>query len=100
MKFTLIVPDGTMAIDGEGYSIDVSPAPAGLHAMQWYETWGEEEWADDRGRLIRNQEISSYTAYQWAIDAWNGAKAAAEAEEAAGQQANQSGGSNDVTTVI
>lgn len=100
MKFTLIVPDGTMAIDGEGYSIDVSPAPAGLHAVQWYETWGEEEWADDRGRLIRNQEISSYTAYQWAIDAWNVAKAAAEAEEAARQQVMQSGDTGMGPTVI
>ena len=100
MKFTLIVPDGTMAIDGEGYSIDVSFAPDGLHAVQWYETWGEEEWADNRGRIIRNEEISSYSAYQWAIDAWNAAKAAAQAEEAARQQANQSGGSNDAPTVI
>jgi hypothetical protein len=100
MKFTLIVPDGTMAIDGEGYSIDVSPAPAGLHAVQWYETWGEEEWVDSRGRMVRNEEISSYSAYQWAIDAWNVAKAAAQAEEAARQQAAQSGGTGAGPTVI
>lgn len=100
MKFTIIIPDASMAIDGEGYLIDVSSAPSGLHAVQWYETWGEEEWADDRGRIIRNQEISSYSAYQWAIDAWNAAKAAAQAEEAARQQAMQSGGTGTGPTVI
>jgi hypothetical protein len=100
MQFTLIVPDRTMAIDGEGYSIDVSSAPSGLHAVQWYETWGEEEWVDSRGRMVRNEEISSYSAYQWAIDAWNVAKAAAQAEEAARQQAAQSGGTGAGPTVI
>jgi hypothetical protein len=96
MKFTLIIPDGTMAIDGEGFTIDVSSAPSGLHAVQWYDTWGDEEWADDRGRIIRNEEITSYNSYQWALDAWNIAKA----EEAANQQANQSGGAGTGPTVI
>lgn len=92
MKITIIIPDGTVSINGEGYSIDVSPAPARLHAVQWYETWGEEEWGDGQGRIIRNQEISSYSDYQWAIDAWNAAKAAAQAEEEARRQAAQSNG--------
>lgn len=78
MKFTLIVPDATMAIDGVGYQIDVSAAPSGLHAVQWYDTWGEEEWKDDRGRIVRNQEISSYASYQWAIDLWTQADQAAQ----------------------
>ena len=78
MKFTLIVPDATMAIDGVGHQIDVSAAPSGLHAVQWYDTWGEEEWKDDRGRMVRNQEISSYAPYQWAIDLWTQAEEAAQ----------------------
>lgn len=100
MKFTLIVPDATMAIDGTGYQINVSAASSGLHAVQWYETWGEEEWADNRGQMVRNEKISSFKAYQWAIDAWNAAKAAAQAEEVARQQAVQSGGTGIGPTVI
>jgi hypothetical protein len=100
MKFTLIIPDKSMAIDGEGFLIDASPAPSGLHAVQWYETWGEEEWADNRGKMVRNENISSFKAHQWAIDAWNVAKAAAQAEEMAKQQAAQSGGTGAGPTVI
>lgn len=85
MKFTLIIPDATMAIDGVGYQIDVSAASSGLHAVQWYDTWGEEEWKDDRGRMVRNQDISSYAPYQWAIDLWTQAEQAEQAAQAQAQ---------------
>jgi hypothetical protein len=100
MKFTLIVPDGTMAIDGEGYSIDVSLAPAGLHAVQWYETWGEEEWVDNLGRVTNNEKIITFDLYQWAIDAWNNAKAEFKAAIAARQQIIQSAEGETGPTVI
>lgn len=91
MKFTLIVPDATMSIDGVGHQIDVSAAPSGLHAVQWYETWGEEEWKDDRGRMVRNQEISSHDQYLWAIYLWQQAQEAAEAQAQAQMQSNGGG---------
>ena len=91
MKFTLIVPDATMAIDGVGYQIDVSAAPSGLHAVQWYDTWGEEEWADDRGCIVRNQEISSYAPYQWAIDLWTQAEQAAQQPQPPDQSGDGAG---------
>lgn len=90
MRFTLIVPDGTIAIDGVGHQINVSSAPYGLHAVQWYGAWGEEEWSDERGRIVRNQEISSYNDYQWAIYAWDNANAEFQAIIAERQKITQS----------
>lgn len=98
MQFTLIVPDGTMAIDGVGHQINVSSAPSGLHAVQWYGTWGEEEWSDDRGRIVRNQEITKTSSYQWAIDAWNVAEQ--EAQAAATPAAALSAAPSEGPTVI
>ncbi len=98
MQFTLIVPDGTMAIDGVGHQINVSSAPSGLHAVQWYGTWGEEEWSDDRGRMVRNQEITETSSYQWAIDAWNVAEQ--EAQAAATAAAALSAAPSEGPTVI
>jgi hypothetical protein len=50
--------------------------------------------------MVRNENISSFKAHQWAIDAWNVAKAAAQAEEVARQQTVQSGGTGTGPTVI
>ncbi len=88
MRFTLIVPDGTMAIDDVGHQINVSSAPSGLHAVQWYGAWGEEEWSDERGRIVRNQEITEPSPYQWAIDAWTVAEQEAQEAQAAATAAS------------
>lgn len=71
MRLTIIKDDSTVIIGGVYYEIDVSALPSGFHALQWYETWGEIEWKDERGRMVRNEEISSMNDYQWVIDAWN-----------------------------
>jgi hypothetical protein len=71
MRLTIIKDDSTVIIGGIYYSIDLSILPIGFHALQWYNTYGEIEWKDERGRMVRNQEISSITDYQWIIDAWN-----------------------------
>ena len=71
MRLTIIKDDSRVIINGINYEIDISALPVGIHAIQWYETQGEIEWKDERGRMVRNEEISSITDYQWIIDAWN-----------------------------
>ena len=51
-----------------------------IHALQWYETHGEVEYKDPAsGRMTHNVEIDSIADFQFAIDAWNAAKAAEDA---------------------
>lgn len=81
MRVTIIPVDGFVSVDGEGYSsLDLSFMDADIHALQWYGDEGEVERKDARGRISANEEITDFTPYQSAIDAWQIAK---EAEEAA-----------------
>jgi len=81
MRVTIIPVDGFVSVDGEGYSgLDLSFMASDIHALQWYETDGELEIQDARGRVIENRPIDSLEPYQPALDAWQVAKDAAEAE--------------------
>ena len=78
MRVTIIPVDGFVSVDGEGYSgLDLSFMDADIHALQWYETEGEIERKDNRGRIISNESITDLTPYQPALDAWQVAKDAA-----------------------
>ncbi len=78
MRVTIIPADGFVSVDGEGYgSLDLSFMDADIHALQWYETDGEIERKDSRGRIISNEDIADLTPYQPALDAWQAAKDAA-----------------------
>lgn len=80
MRVTIIPADGFVSVDGEGYSgLDLSFMDADIHALQWYETEGEIERKDSRGRITANEDITDLTPYQPALDAWRAAKDAAEA---------------------
>ena len=81
MRVTIIPIDGFVSVDGEGYSgLDLSFMASDIHALQWYETDGELEIQDARGRVIENRPIDSLEPYQPALDVWQVAKDAAEAE--------------------
>jgi len=81
MRVTIIPVDGFVSVDGEGYSeLDLSFMASDIHALQWYETDGELEIKDARGRVVENRPIDSLEPYQPALDAWQVAKDAAEAE--------------------
>ena len=78
MRVTIIPADGFVSVDNEGYSeLDLSFIDADIHALQWYETEGEIERKDNRGRIVSNEEITDLTPYQPALDAWQVAKDAA-----------------------
>lgn len=78
MKVTIIPKDGFVSVDGAGYSeIDLSFMDSDIHALQWYNTEGEIERKDSRGRITTNEVINDLTPFQPAIDAWEVANAAA-----------------------
>jgi hypothetical protein len=45
MKLCIITDNKMVAKDGKGYSgLDISAVPGTVHALQWYETYGEIEY--------------------------------------------------------
>jgi len=66
MRLTIIVPDKSIIIDGKGYSgisTDWSWVPDKIHAVQWYDTWGEVEYSDNTS----NQRIEELGVYEQAV---------------------------------
>lgn len=62
----IVVPSDTVCtIHGVSMvGVDMSSLPNNLHAMQWYGTWGEEEYKDpDTRRMEPNVRITSLDAY-------------------------------------
>jgi hypothetical protein len=81
MRVTIIPSDGFVSVDDEGYEgLDLSFMTPDVHAVQWYDTEGEVEYQDARGRSVRNEDITDLTPYQPALDAWQAAKDAAAVE--------------------
>ena len=79
MRVTIIPEDGFVSVDGEGCNnLDLSFIPSNVHALQWYDTEGELELVDNRGRIVANEEITDLAPYQPALDAWQAAKEAAK----------------------
>lgn len=49
MRITIISDDALVAIDGEFIQgVDMTSMPSEIHAIQWYETYGEIEFKDGR----------------------------------------------------
>lgn len=75
MRISVVRPDGVVVVDGEGIKgVNLDQLDADIHAIQWFGDEGEIERVDTRGRIISNEEISSFVPYQWIIDAWQSAK--------------------------
>jgi hypothetical protein len=78
MRVTIIPTDGFVSIDNIGFSeIDLSFIPNEIHAIQWYDTFGEIEYKDEFGRITRNEELLSLdelTYFDQAYAAWEVAK--------------------------
>jgi hypothetical protein len=79
MRVIITPENGFVSVDNEGYSgLDLTFMASDIHALQWYETEGELEIQDARGRMVENRPIDSLEPYQPALDAWQAAKDAAE----------------------
>jgi hypothetical protein len=92
MKLVIVVDDARVIVDAVGYDgLDMSQLDPTVHAVQWVGEYGEIEYktvfADGVITKPNNQIITDIAPYQWAIDAWNVAKAAEEAAIAAAELA-------------
>lgn len=50
MRLTIVPNDKYISVDGEGLlqiQQDLSWIPSNVHAVQWYDTWGEVEYTDE-----------------------------------------------------
>lgn len=73
-----------VGIDGVFYeNLNGSQLAEDIHAVQWYGDHGEVEYKDPAtGKMTHNEEITSISEFQFAVNAWNAAKAAEEAANA------------------
>lgn len=75
MKITIISDDGLVSKDGVAYSglnFNIDPT---IHAIQWYDTFGEVEYrvvyADGTVSKPQNRMVNDSTEFQSALDAWS-----------------------------
>ena len=82
MNLTIIPIDGAVYVDGYSFAgLDLSAAPADVHALQWKNDKGWVEFKDnDDGTKPQNQPITELPAWANTCKAkWDEAKAAEEA---------------------
>ena len=86
MRVTIIPEDGMVSINSEGYSeLDLSFIPHEVHALQWYDTDGEIEYRDERGRATHNEAIESldeFVYFDQCYQLWQEVKLLKEQETA------------------
>ena len=83
MRLSVVVSDATVYLDGVPMmGLDLSCVPADVHAFQWYGDKGEIEFiaGDTKPANASVSELPSWT--EQAIQKWNEAKQAKDAEEA------------------
>lgn len=79
MNLTIVSDSGVVGIDGYFFDgLDLSQLDANIHAVQWYEHYGEIEYKNifQDGILTKpsNKTISDISDFEFAINAWNVAK--------------------------
>lgn len=93
MRLTIVPSDGAVYKDGKSYAqLDLSCAPENLHALQWYDTYGEIEFKRDfvNGQLFhpQNQFITELPGWvDQALEKWDEALALQIASEEAARLA-------------
>ena len=100
MKLVIVADDKRVCVDGVCFDdLNMSSLDTSIHAVQWYGEYGEIEFKTkfENGQITKpqNQIITDVTPYQWAVDAWNVAKAA---EEAAAAEAEATAQQSDPQT--
>lgn len=84
MKLTIVADDQSVGIDGEFFAqLNLTQLDPTIHAVQWHGEYGEVEYKTrfENGGIVKpaNLLITDVTSFQFAIDAWNVAKIAADA---------------------
>jgi hypothetical protein len=84
MRVTVINPDKAVGVDGEFYSGLTLNLGNEIHAIQWYDTWGEVEFsvvfAEGRPQKPENMVITDFTPYEHVVTTWQQAKTSAALE--------------------
>jgi hypothetical protein len=76
MRVIIVPSDGMVSVDGEDYrEIDLS-FMSEIHAVQWYDSFGEVELSDQYMRSLPGYEITSLEPFQLALDRWQERKIA------------------------
>jgi len=75
MRFIIIREEDnqiTLGKDGVFYNdIDTNQLDSTIHAVQWYNTYGDIERQDPAtGNITANESITSLDDFQWAVDLW------------------------------
>jgi hypothetical protein len=73
MRLTIIPGDKYIAIDNNGLFVlqqDLNWIPSNVHALQWYDTWGEIEYND----TTPNERIENLGIFEQAITDFNNEK--------------------------
>jgi hypothetical protein len=85
MRVTILPDDNSVSVDGESYGgLDLSFIDVTIHAVQWYDTYGEIERKDPvTKRMTSNEEITVFDQFQQAITVWQVEKDKIAAEIAA-----------------
>jgi limonene-1,2-epoxide hydrolase len=80
MRLTIVPISGTVSKNGISYNnLDLSFMPSNIHAVQWYDTFGEVEVKDViTNKMIANEPITDITIYNDAIALWEEANTRAE----------------------
>jgi len=75
MRLTIIKEDGFVSVDNEGYSgIDLSTINDNIHAIQWYEIYGDVEIKNEKGQIVENKQITNIDEYLFVISLWQAEK--------------------------
>jgi hypothetical protein len=88
MRLTIIADDKRVGVDELFFEpIEMPQLDSAIHAVQWYGNYGEVEYKTqfENGALVKpaNLLITDMMPFQFAVDAWNIAKADAEAAQEA-----------------
>jgi hypothetical protein len=71
MRVSVVLFDGFVSIDGVGCDgVDLSSLATDIHAIQWYDTHGEIERVDSRGRIVQNEVITDFDPYMHVVALW------------------------------
>lgn len=77
----MIIPsDGVVVVDGRGFDgLGLSFIDPSFHAITWNGESGEIQVKDAAGMIVENRPIGTYSDFQLALDAWEVARAKADA---------------------
>lgn len=60
MRVTIIKNDHTVYVDGVPLGVNCDTLASDVHAMQWYDTWGEVEYIDNIRPPMRIDNLNAF----------------------------------------